>query len=158
MTNIVTLVPRPEDRLIVDTTAALLRFASLRLQAFHLLTTAANLPCLPDKQQAQATAAAKLCGLRLHRSVGEVTPNDVDLYRADLEAVAKIVDHLVQALGESAIVDLGVCRDEEKLFRDQLSDALEGNALYVIEQRAEELRADLNEQRSTSRRAPRDWE
>lgn len=56
---------------------------------------------------------------------------------ADLEAFARKVDRVIAAYGEYCESEIASF-DEAKLFTDQLTDALTGNALFQIESAVEE--------------------
>ena len=57
----------------------------------------------------------------------------------DLSLLAAKVDQVIMAYGDYAQSTLGVSERDMDLFKDQTIGALEGNALYVIENAASEL-------------------
>lgn len=105
-----------------------------------------------------ARAGAKLSALRMTRIVGVPDQHDANNLMTDLIDVARIVDELVYDIGRYAKETLGISsNDLKEHFKDQLSNALEGNALYVIqsagEELAEETERSLNDEHSTLSRA-----
>jgi hypothetical protein len=115
--------------------AATIEFTALRIEAEKLLRRAAALEALPALLKAQATAAAGLAGTRLHQVHGQAGADDARAMVGDLDALCTIVDPLVWAIGAEAASEFhGVDR---ALFKDQLRDALDGNAMHTIERAAE---------------------
>jgi hypothetical protein len=72
----------------------------------------------------------------------EPFPSEILAIKDDLEILARKVDALVAAYG--AYVDANsTTLVDQSLFTDQLAGALEGNALYEIDQAADVARDDL---------------
>lgn len=67
--------------------------------------------------------------------IGEPDMADAKALVDDLEVLAKLVDRLVLAYGEYAVSHLGMsAKHLHPLFTNQLSNALEGNAMFEIEE------------------------
>jgi len=79
-------------------------------------------------------AGMKLACLIPHAIVGDPTMADAKALQQDLDAIAAIVDPVVNAVGRYAQSNFG--RIDLSLFTDQLRDALDGNATFEIEQAA----------------------
>lgn len=119
--------------------AALCRFMELRLQIHALALSAAALP-VPDHYAAQGRALAGLAGLRLHRIIGIADAADALTLKDDLEALWRVLDPLVNALGAHAFENLrGV---DPALFSDPLRSALEGNATFNLTEVADDIAAE----------------
>lgn len=146
MTDPVNLRPPSIDHVLVGEAAALVRSARLRIDAFNILIGASRLPHLPDVVREQLLCSARIAGLTLHRVKGAYgTPSDCEEMGRDLRSLCRIVDPLIAAIGEAAVVDLDMSPDNLKLFRDQLFTALDGNAIYAIEvELVEKMREDAN--------------
>lgn len=142
MTDTVTLVPRAEDGVVVGEAAAIARSCKLRLDAHNQLMAASRIPYLPEIVREQMLAAARLAGMTFHRVKGAPAPIDCEAMARDLRSLPRIIDPLIAAIGESAVADLGMSGKERKLFTDQLLGALDGNAVYLLE---EELPAQMIE-------------
>lgn len=82
-------------------------------------------------------AAVKLAALMPTRIVGEPDMADANALIDDLDAICAIVDPVIAAIGEYAESNFG--RLDRSLFADQLRGALEGNAMFEIEQAARRL-------------------
>jgi hypothetical protein len=84
-------------------------------------------------------AGQRLAGLLFTRIVGEPDRADAMNLIDDLDAVCRIVDPLIERIGDYAAEHFpGIDRD---LFRDQLRGALFGNATYVLEVAGDEVRS-----------------
>lgn len=72
----------------------------------------------------------------------EPTPAEITLVGDELRILARKVDALIESYGEylgaNSVID-------HELFRSVLLNALDGNALYEIEQAAQNLTADIRE-------------
>ena len=79
-------------------------------------------------------AGLKLACLVPHTIYGDPTMEDAKALQQDLDAIAAIVDPVVNAVGRYAQSHFG--RIDMALFTDQLRDALDGNATFDIEQAA----------------------
>ena len=113
---------------------ALSVFAAARLDAHSLMRETAALDGLPALCRAQATAISGLAGLKLHRILGEADAADFLALRDDLEAVARVIDPLIAAVGaEAAAASHAILRD---LFEDQVFGALDGNATFNLTEAA----------------------
>jgi hypothetical protein len=77
-------------------------------------------------------AADKLVGFAPKRVVGEPDMADADGLVDDLMALAAIMDPVIEAAGAYAYGAIGFAARDLGLFRNQLRDALEGNATFVI--------------------------
>jgi hypothetical protein len=82
-------------------------------------------------------AAVKLAALMPTRIVREPDMADANALIDDLDAICAIVDPVIAAIGQYAESNLG--RLDRSLFADQLRGALEGNAMFEIEQAARRL-------------------
>lgn len=67
-------------------------------------------------------------------------PGEIDMIGDDLRVLARKVDALVEAYGD--YVDANAPGIDRSLFKDVLFNAIDGNALYEIEQASEQLRDD----------------
>ena len=119
------------------------RFDHLRLQAHLLAEKAVRAKGIGDLQRAQMRAAAGLLGIVLHRTIGQPEPDDARALVKDLFDLASFIDPLIEALGEEAQSQFGGI--DLKLFRNQLRDALDGNATYELEAAAERMAEDQAE-------------
>ena len=109
-------------------------------------------------QEAIRTAVARLAALQPTRIVGEPDEADANGLIDDLIAVAAIVDPVVAAIGDYADSTIGIPRADRGLFRDQLRQALEGNATYVLTRAIAERIAARREEAAEMRAAFRRWE
>jgi len=97
--------------------------------------------------QARWAALAKFCAgmagqpARIHL---DPMPSDYRAFADDLRLLAANLDPLVEAMGEYFAANVPGYVDLS-LFKNQLRDALEGNAIYEIESAAEVLAEDLAE-------------
>lgn len=92
-------------------------------------------------QKALAVMVAKLAGLQLTRIVGEADANDATCLADDLRDAAKIIDAFVAEIGSYAASNFNGIN--EKQFRDVLTDAVEGFAIFELETAGERRTADL---------------
>ena len=74
----------------------------------------------------------------------EPTSSDMREIIKDLEVIARDVDALIAAYGSYIAANVSGYVDQS-LFKDQLGGALEGNALYTIEEAAEMLAEEMSE-------------
>lgn len=122
------------------------KFDELKAQAAKLLLEAGQLYHIPDHCIAQVRAAAGLCGLDLHRIPVIPEPHDARSVADDLRAVALHSDALVEAIGDHLAENFnGVDR---KLFKDVLSNAIDGEALFDCEAAAQRLEEEYAEEKS----------
>jgi hypothetical protein len=107
-------------------------------------------------QAAVNAAIARLAAFTPTRIVGEPDAADANGLIDDLFAMAAIVDPVIAAIGDYADSAIGLPRADRALFVDQLRQALEGNATYVvtraIEDRIGSRREDAAEARAAFRR------
>ena len=80
-------------------------------------------------------AGTQLLRLRVHRIVGEPDRTDAEKLVADLRRLAEIIDPVVAAIGGYASHNFGWV--DQRLFTNQLLNALEGDATFAIEQAAD---------------------
>jgi hypothetical protein len=96
------------------------------------------------------TAGRKLCALQMTRLRGEADKGDAQALTRDLLDISRIVDEAILAIGREAKAHIGHDVDLS-LFADQLSSALEGNALFnlceAVETREEEIEAAIGDTR-----------
>lgn len=81
-------------------------------------------------------------GIQPTRLPLEPLPSEIRAIRDDLEALIRAVDPLIQEYGAYVQAYSG-SRIDQSLFKDQLLGALDGNALFEIEEAADELHEDL---------------
>lgn len=120
------------------TAAAIIRYVDLRLKAYELLQQAAKLPGLPAVCKAQASAAAGLAGITFHRITIYPDAADANAVRTDLLAIARIVDPLIEAIGDQLAANFNGI--DLQLFKDQVLGALEGNATHACDEAADAAR------------------
>jgi hypothetical protein len=82
-------------------------------------------------------ASKQLLNMRSPHVVGEPDRHDAEELVACLRRLAAIVDPVVAAIGSYANHHFGWV--DQRLFKDQLLNALEGDATFVIEQAADNL-------------------
>ena len=105
---------------------------------------------LSSLNAAAQEAGRKLAGLLLTRIVGEPDRADALNLIDDLDAICRIVDPLIERIGDYAAEHFaGIDR---RLFRDQLRNALFGNATYELETAGEETER-IADKQSDLRRA-----
>lgn len=83
----------------------------------------------------------------------EPAPGEIELVADDLRVLARKVDALVEAYGD--YVDANAPGIDRSLFKDVLFNAIDGNALYEIEQASQQLRDDNAERAYYARHNPR---
>ena len=79
----------------------------------------------------------------------EPAPDEIEMVADDLRVLARKVDAIVEAYGD--YVGANAPGLDRTLFKDVLFNAIDGNALYEIEQASQQLRDD-NAQRAYYRR------
>ena len=94
-----------------------------------------TLPNSPSLNAAFVEAGKQLLNMRAHHIVGESDRHDAEELVACLRRLAAIVDPVVAAIGSYASHHFGWV--DQRLFKDQLLNALEGDATFVIEQAAD---------------------
>jgi hypothetical protein len=82
----------------------------------------------------------------------EPAPGDIEMVGDDLRTLARKVDALVAAYGD--YVGANAPGVDRSLFKDVLFNALDGNALYEIEQASQQLRDDDAERAYYARHNP----
>lgn len=82
----------------------------------------------------------------------EPTPSDVETIADDLRVLARKVDALITAYGD--YVDSNTPGIDLSLFQGVLINAIDGNALYEIEQASQRLRDDIAEHSYYARHSP----
>jgi hypothetical protein len=80
-------------------------------------------------------AGKQLLNMRTHQIVGEPDRHDAEELVACLRRLAAIIDPVVAAIGSYAGHHFGWV--DQRLFTNQLLNALEGDATFVIEQAAD---------------------
>lgn len=83
----------------------------------------------------------------------EPAPSEIELVADDLRVLARKVDALVEAYGD--YVDANAPGIDRSLFKDVMFNAIDGNALYEIEQASQQLRDDNAERAYYARHNPR---
>jgi hypothetical protein len=78
--------------------------------------------------------------------------NEFGIVADDLRVLARKVDALVEAYGD--YVDANAPGIDRSLFKDVLFNAIDGNALYEIEQASQQLRDDNAERAYYARHNP----
>jgi hypothetical protein len=82
----------------------------------------------------------------------EPSPGAIEMVGDDLRTLARKVDALVEAYGD--YVGANAPGIDRSLFKDVLFNALDGNALYEIEQASQQLRDDNAERAYYARHNP----
>ena len=82
----------------------------------------------------------------------EPAPGEIEMVADDLRVLARKVDALVEAYGD--YVDANAPGVDRSLFKDVLFNAIDGNALYEIEQASQQLRDDNAERAYYARHNP----
>ena len=93
------------------------------------------LPNSPSLNSVFVEAGRQLLNMRAHHIVGEPDRHDAEELVACLRRLAAIIDPVVAAIGSYANHHFGWV--DQRLFTDQLLNALEGDATFVIEQAAD---------------------
>lgn len=95
-------------------------------------------------------AGRKLAALQMTRLYAQADKGDAQGLVRDLLDISRIVDEAILAIGREAKAHIGHDVDLS-LFADQLSGALEGNALFnlceAVEAREEEIEAEIGDTR-----------
>ena len=94
-----------------------------------------TLPNSPSLNSVFVDAGRQLLNMRAHHIVGEPDRHDAEELVACLRRLAAIIDPVVAAIGGYANHHFGWV--DQRLFTDQLLNALEGDATFVIEQAAD---------------------
>jgi len=126
-------------------------FNRLMLDAYSLLEQAKKIPGIDDLQCAQARAAAGVAGISLHHVYGMADETDAEAFIDDLEAICRLIDPLIEAIGDEVHSEFGISASDRKLFSTQLTDALEGNAIYVVRSAGEEVTASRDDDEADHR-------
>jgi hypothetical protein len=82
----------------------------------------------------------------------EPAPGEIEMVGDDLRVLARKVDALVEAYGD--YVDANAPGIDRSLFKAVLFNAIDGNALYEIEQASQQLRDDNAERAYYARHNP----
>lgn len=82
-------------------------------------------------------AGESLLALRMTNIAGRADKSDAQSLESDILAVARIVDPIIQAIGDYAREHFNGI--DKSLFVDQLRGAVEGNAVYAISAAAEAM-------------------
>ena len=93
-----------------------------------------------DLQQRWRELSACAAGITPSRIPLEPAPAEIAIVADDLRVLARKVDALVEAYG--IYVDANSCGIDRSVFENVLLNALDGNALYEIEQASQELADD----------------
>lgn len=121
------------------------KFDDLRLEASKLLLQAevhAAYSGLTETEMHQVRAAGKIAGATFRAISLPVDPQDFQRLSDDLQHIARSVDPLIEAIGEDASqnsteIDGRTFVDN---FRNLISNAIDGNALHVLDCCADEAR------------------
>ena len=100
-------------------------------------------PRYADLQYRWHELAACAAGIVPTRIPLEPAPGEIEMIGDDLRTLARKVDALVEAYGD--YVGANAPSIDRSLFKDVLFNALDGNALYEIEQASQQLRDDSAE-------------
>jgi hypothetical protein len=93
-----------------------------------------------DVQHRWRELSACAAGIIPTRIPLEPAPAEIEMVGEDLRVLARKVDALIAAYGD--YVDANAPGIDRSLFQDVLFNALDGNALYEVEQAAHRLHAD----------------
>jgi hypothetical protein len=104
---------------------------------------------IQDRWRELSTCAAGIVPTRIPL---EPTPGEIEMVADDLRVLARKVDALVEAYGD--YVDANAPGIDRSLYKDVLFNALDGNALYEIEQASQQLRDDSRERAYYARYRP----
>jgi hypothetical protein len=94
-----------------------------------------SLPNSPSLNAVFVEAGKQFLNMRAPHIVGEPDRHDAEELIACLRRLAAIIDPVVSAIGSYASHHFGWV--DQRLFKDQLLNALEGDATFVIEQAAD---------------------
>lgn len=137
------LVPRPAPSIPYDAVGravTIARLVDVRFKLRAILLKISQWPHLPEIERQRMICMANFVGMTLHRVVGAPSPDDAKAMADDLRAFAdRVADPFVRTLGEIAVSDLGMSDGNLKLFTDPLFTALDGNALYALEEELPEI-------------------
>ena len=89
----------------------------------------------PSLNAAFVEAGKQLLNMRAHHIVGEPDRHDAEELVACLRRLAEIIDPVVAAIGSYASHHFGWV--DQRLFTDQLLNALDGDATFAIEKAAD---------------------
>lgn len=93
-----------------------------------------------DLTAAVQAAGRQLGALQMTSIRGEADRDDQKNVSADLDAVARIFDQVILEIGRYAKSTLGVSEADVKAhFTNVVSDALQGNATFVLEEAGREI-------------------
>jgi len=125
-------------------------FQQLCREAHVLLTAAAQHATatqLGDVHVKKAEAAAALAGAMFHTIIGQADAVDMNRLHDDLELIARRIDPLIAAIGEEARKNTpGAPSGEfDDCFKDVITNAIEGNATFLLSQCAENCAAAIND-------------
>jgi hypothetical protein len=93
--------------------------------------------------------AAFCLGIVPTKVIGEPDWQDGRALVDDLKLIAEKVDRVIAAYGDYADSVIGISKEDQRLFVNQLSDALTGNAMHVIESSIEWRQECLDEDAGT---------
>ena len=108
-------------------------------------------PAQVRMERAVMDAIKGLANWSFTRVIGQPEAGDADCLKHDLIAISEIVDDLVKAFGAYTNSTIGIAQEDLDVFQTPLRDAIDGNAIFVLDKAAEYLR-DLNHDTRTSRR------
>lgn len=117
-------------------------FEALKNEAARLLQQAyevAALGGLSDTEAQQALAASKIAGVTFRPITLPVDAQDFERLADDLRHVAGSVDALITAIGADAESNSHACtaKDFKDYFSGVIANAIDGNALWVLEECAD---------------------
>ena len=97
-------------------------------------------------QDAVLEAGRKLLSLKMARIVGRPDEHDCANLRADLDALCRVIDPVIQEIGEYAQGWLGFSAEKvQDHFTDVLRNALEADAMPILDRAAEQIVEDRME-------------
>ena len=123
---------------------------TLRRMTDHIVTDHARAPAdsrYAEIQHRWRELSACASGIVPARIPLEPAPGEIEMVADDLRVLARKVDALVEAYGD--YVDANAPGIDLTLFKDALFNAMDGNALYEIEQASQQLRDDHRERAYT---------
>lgn len=112
-------------------------------------------PAQVRMERAVMEAMKGLANWSFTRVVGQPEAGDADCLKHDLIAAAEIFDDFIKAFGDYAHSTIGLNKNDLDCFHDQLRNAIDGNALHVLDKAAgylRDLRSGSEGQRHDSRR------
>jgi hypothetical protein len=121
-------------------------FEALRNEAARLLDQAYGVALhggLSDTEIAQAAAASKIAGATFRPITLPADAQDFERLADDLRHVAGAVDGLIEAIGNDARINTTAASAKEfaEQFGGVVSNAIDGNALFLLEQAADAERS-----------------